>query len=83
MALGPKGWGRAGPDCAIRIDSNDLNYKENPMNETIRFDGIDVALTKDSVTVLFAKRSHDLQEVKGRFDAMGQELEKSHWQKYR
>jgi hypothetical protein len=77
VALGPKGWGRPGPDCAIHTDSkNLLSAKEKPMIETIRLDGIDVALTTEGITMLFAEKKRQLQEQAGRLDAMGQELEK-------
>lgn len=48
--LGPKGWGRAGPDCAIRIDST-LSKKAD-VTDTIRLDGVDIVLSKDSITTL-------------------------------
>ncbi len=48
------------------------------MHETIRLDGEEVALTKDSVTALLAQRRREFEELKGRFDAMGLELEKAH-----
>ena len=73
VALGPKGWGRAGPDCAIHIDSK---TKEKPMTETLRLDGVDVALTAESVSALLAEKKKQIQEYQGRLDAMGLELEK-------
>ncbi len=77
VALGPKGWGRAGPDCSIHTDSKNLSLsKEKLMIETIRLDGIDVALTADSITALITEKKRQLQEVSGRLDAVGQELEK-------
>jgi hypothetical protein len=76
VALGPKGWGRAGPDCAIRADSNQITKGLLPMSETIRLDGIDVALTADSILALFAEKKRQFQELSGRLDAIGLELEK-------
>ena len=77
VALGPKGWGRAGPDCAIHIDSkNPLLTKEKPMIETLRLDGVDVVLTAESVSALLAEKKKQIQEHQGRLDAMGLELEK-------
>ena len=74
VAIGPKGWGRAGPDCAIRTDSN--SPKGQDMTETIRIDGIDIALSKDSIATLLAEKKRELNELRGRFDAIGLELEK-------
>lgn len=74
VAIGPKGWGRAGPDCAIRTDSTIL--KGQDVTETIRIDGIDIALSKDSISNLLAEKRRELNELRGRFDAIGLELEK-------
>jgi hypothetical protein len=76
VAIGPKGWGRAGPDCAIRTDSQTPTQGKSHMSETIRLDGIDVALTSDSIAALFAERKRQYQEACGRLDAIGLELEK-------
>ena len=46
------------------------------MSETVRLDGADVALTADVISALFAEKKRQLQEVSGRLDAMGLELEK-------
>jgi uncharacterized protein len=73
VAIGPKGWGRAGPDCAIRVDST-LTKGQNL--ETIHLDGIDIALSKESITTLLTEKRREFNELKGRFDAMGLELEK-------
>lgn len=75
VALGPKGWGRAGSDCAIRNDSNTL-LEVKAMSEIVRLDGVDVALTPDNITTLFAEQKKQLLEMTGRLDAVGQELEK-------
>ena len=75
VAIGPKGWGRAGPDCAIRTDSQSPSQGK-PMNETLRLDGVDVALTPESVTALLNERKRQYEELRGRFDAVGIELEK-------
>jgi uncharacterized protein len=72
VAIGPKGWGRAGPDCAIRQDS-----KEKNMTETIRLDGVDIALTKDSITSWLDEHRRTINELRGRLDAVGLELEKA------
>ena len=77
VAIGPKGWGRAGPDCAIRTDSPLFTKGKSHMSEIIRLDGVDVALTPDSITTLFAEEKRQYQELRGRFDAMGLELEKT------
>jgi hypothetical protein len=75
VAIGPKGWGRAGPDCAIRSDSK-IYTEGKSMNETFRFDGVDIALTSESVTALLNERKRQYEELRGRFDAAGMELEK-------
>lgn len=74
VAIGPKGWGRAGPDCAIRIDST--SAVGNTVTETIRIDGMDIALSKDSITTLLAEQKREYNELRGHFDALGLELEK-------
>jgi len=74
IAIGPKGWGRAGPDCSIRTDST--SHKGQDVTETIRIDGIDIALSKESITNLLAEKRRELSELKGRFDAIGLELAK-------
>ena len=56
VAIGPKCWGRAGPDCAIRTDSTSA-IGNNNMTETIRIDGMDIALSKDSITTLLGNES--------------------------
>jgi hypothetical protein len=53
VAIGPKGWGRAGPDCAIRTDST--SAKGQDVTETIRLDGIDIALSKESIGNLLSQ----------------------------
>lgn len=75
VAIGPKGWGRAGADCSIRTDSHTNKGTPN-MSEVVRLDGVDVALTADSILALFAEKKRQLAEVTGRLDAMGLELEK-------
>jgi hypothetical protein len=75
VAIGPKGWGRAGPDCAIRTDAT--LTKGQDVTETIHLDGIDVALTKESIITLLAEKKRAFEELKGRLDAMGLELEKA------
>ena len=75
VAIGPKGWGRAGPDCAIRNDSHTYSQGKS-MNETVRLDGVDVALAPDNILALFNERKRQYEELRGRFDAMGLELEK-------
>jgi len=74
VAIGPKGWGRAGPDCTIRTDSTLV--KGHNVTETICIDGIDIALSKESITNFLAEKKRELHEAKGRLDAMGLELEK-------
>ena len=76
VAIGPKGWGRAGPDCAIRTDSQQLTQGIPNMTEVIRLDGVDVALTPDNIMALFTERKRQYDELRGRFDAIGLELEK-------
>ena len=46
------------------------------MTETIHIDGVEIALSKDSISSLLADKKRELQEIKGRLDAMGLELEK-------
>ncbi len=75
VAIGPKGWGRAGSDCAIRNDSQTYSQGKS-MNETVRLDGVDVVLTPDNVVALFNERRRQFEKLRGRFDAMGLELEK-------
>lgn len=75
VAIGPKGWGRAGPDCAIRNDSKTFS-EGKPMSETVRLDGVDVALAPDNILALFNERKRQYEELRGRFDAIGLELEK-------
>jgi hypothetical protein len=75
VAIGPKGWGRAGPDCAIRNDSQKITTGTS-MSELIRLDGVDVAMTPDAIKALFAERRKQYEELRGRLDAMGLELEK-------
>ncbi|TXG75774.1 DUF2213 domain-containing protein [Candidatus Dojkabacteria bacterium] len=74
IAIGPKGWGRAGPDCAIRIDST--LSKGADVTDTIRVDGVDIVLSKESITTLLSEKKRELHEARGRLDAMGLELEK-------
>lgn len=75
VALGPQGWGRAGPECAIRNDSQTLS-EGKAMSEIVRLDGVDVALTPDNIKTLFAEQKKQFLELSGRLDAVGQELEK-------
>lgn len=74
VAIGPKGWGRAGPDCSIRTDSTSI--KGQDVTETMRIDGIDIALSRDSISNLLAERKREFDELRGRLDAIGLELEK-------
>jgi len=76
VALGPQGWGRAGPDCGIRNDSKKTTFEGKAMSEIVRLDGVDVALTPDNIMTLFAEQKKELLEMSGRLDAVGQELEK-------
>lgn len=74
VAIGPKGWGRAGPDCSIHTDSKSPIGKE--MTDTVRIDGLDIALSKESIGNLFAEKKRELNELRGRLDAMSLELDK-------
>jgi hypothetical protein len=47
------------------------------MTETIRFDDVDIALTRDSISTLLAEQKRQYEELRGRFDAMGLEFEKT------
>ncbi len=77
VAIGPTGWGRAGADCAIRLDKNPiLQEGTSLMHETIRLDGVDILLTAESITTLLAEKKRQYEELCGRLDAMGLELEK-------
>jgi hypothetical protein len=75
VAIGPKGWGRAGADCAIRVGSQ-ITSQGKSMNETLRLDGVDIALTRENITTVFNEQKRQFEELRGRFDAMGLELEK-------
>lgn len=77
VAIGPQGWGRAGADCSIRTDSQILKQGTSSMTETIRFDGVDIALTPDSIFTLLAEQKRQVEELRGRLDASGLELEKA------
>ena len=46
------------------------------MNETVRLDGVDVVLTPDTIIALFNEKKRQYEELRGRFDAMGLELER-------
>lgn len=74
VAIGPKGWGRAGADCAIRTDSTSPEGQK--VTETICIDGIEITLSKESITNFLADKKRELNEIRGRLDAMGLELEK-------
>jgi hypothetical protein len=76
VALGPKGWGRAGADCSLRTDFTTTQKGIFKMTETVRLDGADVALTTDAISTLFTEKKRQLQELTGRLDAIGLELEK-------
>ncbi len=76
VAIGPKGWGRAGADCSIRTDSQAHIKGNNRMSETVRLDGVDVALSPENIINLFAEKQRQVQELVGRLDAVGLELEK-------
>lgn len=77
VAIGPKGWGRAGPDCSIRTDSN-INHQKvgQKMDEVIRLDGVDIALNADSIKGFFVEQRKQFCEMQGRLDAAHLELEK-------
>jgi hypothetical protein len=76
VAIGPKGWGRAGPDCSIRTDSSSTQGN-SPMTETLHFDGVDIALTPDAVLAILSEKKRQYEEAKGRLDGIGLELEKA------
>lgn len=77
VAIGPKGWGRAGPDCSIRADTkNYTSNKGQKMDEVIRLDGVDISVNADSIKTLFAEKQKQLSEMQGRLDAANQEIEK-------
>lgn len=46
------------------------------MSEVVRLDGVDIALTADNILSLFAEKKRQVQEITGRLDAIGLELEK-------
>jgi uncharacterized protein len=66
VAIGPKGWGRAGPDCAIRADSI---LTKGQILKTIHLDGIDIALSKESITTLLTEKK-DVSSMSSRADLM-------------
>lgn len=76
VALGPKGWGRAGPDCSIRTDSQKLPNTRGDitLTESVRLDGVDVLLAPESITAHFEQKKRQNSELMGRLDAMEQEL---------
>jgi hypothetical protein len=76
VAIGPKGWGRAGADCSIRTDSHKPQLHEGrlKLSETVRLDGVDVLLAPESITAHFEQRKRQYSELMGRFDALEQEL---------
>lgn len=76
VAIGPTGWGRAGADCSIRTDSQQPTQGITTMSDVIRLDGVEVALTAESITTLLAEKKRQYEELRGRLDAMGLELEK-------
>jgi hypothetical protein len=77
VAIGPKGWGRAGPDCSIRTDSKNQHQKTGQkMDEVIRLEGVDIALNADSIKGFFAEQRKQLGEMQGRLDAANLEIEK-------
>jgi uncharacterized protein len=78
VAIGPTGWARAGANCSIRTDSHSpISATGNQnMSETIRFDGVDIALTPDAILSLLAEKKREVAEMRGRLDAIGLELEK-------
>lgn len=77
VAIGPKGWARAGADCSIRTDSQKTTKGKIVMTETIRFDGVDIALTPDAISTLLAEGKRQVEELRGRLDALGLELERT------
>lgn len=71
VALGPSGWGRAGPQCAIKLDSQlAIHIKEDAI----------VAEEKDSALELLSaeltEKKDALEKLSGRLDTLTQELEK-------
>ena len=46
------------------------------MTESIRLDSVDTALTTDSVRAFLSEKNKQVEELSGRLDAMGLELEK-------
>lgn len=76
VAIGPKDWGRAGADCSIRTDSQTPKQGKPHMSETIRLEGVDIAPTQDAIGALMSERKRQYEELLGRFDALGLELEK-------
>jgi uncharacterized protein len=81
VAIGPTGWGRAGADCAIRTDSQPPIQGVKNMTDVIRLDGVDIAFTVESITTLLAEKKRQFEELKGRLDAQGLELEKTQAEK--
>lgn len=76
VAIGPKGWGRAGADCSIRTDSKNNNLKKGEkMDEVIHFDGIDIALNSDSIKTYLVEKRKQLNEIQERLDAANIEID--------
>ena len=83
VALGPTGWGRAGPTVGLRLDSkgNSLSPTEDQKMNVERIDGVDYEVGSDSwkqarvrhdaeLSAQLAKAKAERDEALGRVDAM-------------
>lgn len=78
VALGPVGWGRAGPTVALRLDAREKTMK------TIKIDGFELEVGSDAHAQATAKvleerdgARRELDEARGRLDAVTQERDEA------
>ena len=87
IALGPKGWGRSGPEVSLRMDAQEILAdapeeklkvsKDINTNTTIRLDGVDVMVAPEAATVIqnaFSKMGEKVEQY--RKDAEKMEAER-------
>ena len=81
VAIGPKGWGRAGSDCAIKSDSK--ISKEVNMSQITNLDSPNLLLKPQTTATPILEHENQLQVLQGRLDAMSQELERERSQAFK
>lgn len=72
VALGPKGWGRAGPQVSLRLDAAGNEVETSPRSETVkplRIDGVDYDPTSDAFQQAFAKFMTSAGELQALLDS--------------